>query len=136
MLANCSTPDSQLNPTSEGYDKVPETPQQRVFRKHHPDLRHYLNTSSILPYLSKHSLVTADQFEELTLPVLTNSRKVDLLLNWLPRSTVDFLEKFVLCLREADDHLAHAELAGKLEQAMESERQRSDSQVRSECVMV
>ena len=111
---------------------MPETPQQRIFRKHHPDLRHYLNTSSILPYLSKHSLVTADQLEELTLPVLTNSRKVDLLLNWLPRSTVDFLEKFILCLREADDHLAHTELAGKLEQAMESERLRSDSQVRSE----
>ena len=46
-----------------------------------------------------------------------------------------------MCLREADEHLAHAELAGKLEQAMEGERLRSDSQVRSEwceceCVVV
>ena len=110
-------------------DQTPETPHQRIFREHHPDLRHYLNTSSILPYLSKYSLVTAEQLEELTLPVLTNTRKVDLVLNWLPRSTVDFLEKFIVCLKEASDHLAHGELAGKLEEAMNMERNRSCSQV-------
>ncbi|CAI8041244.1 Ankyrin-1 [Geodia barretti] len=106
----------------------PETPHQRIFRQHHPDLRQYLNTSSILPYLSRHSLVTSDQLEELTLPVLTNTRKVDLLLSWLPRSTVDFLEKFVICLNEANDHLAHAELAGKLQTAM-AESMRRGSEV-------
>lgn len=34
-----------------------------------------------------------------------------------------------MCLREASDHLAHAELAGKLEEAVEGDRARSGSQV-------
>ena len=107
----------------------PETPQERIFRQLHPDLRRYVNASSILPYLSRHSLINSTQLEELTLPVLTNTKKVDLLLNWLPKSTADFLDKFVQCLKEASDHLAHAELAAKLEAEMETELARRGSQV-------
>ena len=44
----------------------------------------------------------------------TNAKKVLRLLQWLPRSCTNFLEKLIRCLRETD-HLGHLELAASLE---------------------
>ena len=75
-----------------------------------------VNAANLCPYLFNAHLVTVEQMEELMQDVLgnTNNKKVQRLLQWLPKICSNFLEKLIVCLRETD-HLGHLELAASLE---------------------
>ena len=80
----------------------------------------YLNFAALLPYLSKYSLITKEQREELIeLQIYTTTQKADKLLLWLPRSRSDFLERFIQSLRESSEGTNHEELADSLEEALQ-----------------
>lgn len=89
-----------------------------------PHLKQLLNVSALHPFLYQRDLVTSEQSEELAqeVPGNTNARKVDRLLDWLPKSCSNFLEVLIECLREADSHRGHIELAEKLEEGLSSKQ--------------
>jgi len=101
-----------------------ETIQQKIFRTHAPLLKQFLNVSTLHPFLFKHGLITPEQSEELAqeVPGSTNAWKVGRLLEWLPKSCSSFLEVLITCLREADSHRGHAELAETLEEELSLEQ--------------
>ena len=75
-----------------------------------------MNAANLCPYIFNAHLITAEQMEELMQDVLgnTNAKKVQRLLQWLPKSCSNFLETLIVCLRETD-HMGHLELAASLE---------------------
>lgn len=107
----------------------PETFQQKVFRTHTLLLKQCLNVSTLHASLLQNDLITSEQSELLIqeVPGNTNSRKISLLLEWLPKSCNNFLEVLIECLREASTHLGHMELAETLEKGLNSEQWESVS---------
>ena len=92
----------------------------RVLQKCHFKLRNELDVPSLLPYLNKYRLITADFHEELTLQA-THAEKVDKLVAQLPRNGTDFLERLIQCLRESvedEPATAHGQLAYALEEEL------------------
>ena len=86
-------------------------------------MRRDLNVPVLLPYLNKHHLITADVHEELTLPTATHASKVDRFVAELPKKGADFLEHFIMCLRESmvdEPGTAHGELADILEKELQT----------------
>ena len=93
---------------------------ERVLRNCQGRLRRELNVLSLLPYLNKYRLITADFHEELTLPA-THAAKVDKLVAQLPRSGADFLEHFIQCLRESvedEPGTFHGQIADALKEEL------------------
>ena len=94
----------------------PETAQQRVFREHVGRFKQCVDAANLNPHLLTNHLITSEQAEELMHEVVgnTNARKVKRLLQWLPKSSANFVDKLIDCLRETD-HSGHLELADDLE---------------------
>ena len=102
---------------------------ERVLRNCQGRLRRELNVLSLLPYLNKYRLITADFHEELTLPA-THAAKVDKLVAQLPKSGADFLERFIQCLRESvknDPGTSHGQIADALEEELKIQITRGKS---------
>jgi len=82
-----------------------------------------LNVPTLLPYLNKYRLITADVYEKLTLQS-TNATKVEKLVAELPRSGEDFLERFIKCLRHSakeEPGTCHEQIADILEEEASSQ---------------
>lgn len=91
---------------------------ERILRKCRFKLRRELNVPTLLPYLNKYRLITADVYEKLTLQS-TNATKVERLVAELPRSGEDFLERFIKCLRHSakeEPGTCHEQIADILEE--------------------
>ena len=97
---------------------------ERVLKKYHFRLRNELNVLSLLPYLNKYHLITAEFHDELTLQT-THAVKVDRLVAELPRIGGDFLERFIKCLRESIEEepaTSHGQIADALEEELEFQK--------------
>ena len=95
----------------------------KVIRKYHSKLRMELNVPLLLPYLNKHHLITAKVHDELTQQTITHASKVDRLVAELPMRGVDFLERFIKCLRESVEEEpgnSHEEIAEILEKELQT----------------
>ena len=77
---------------------------QKILQEFSPQIRRLLNVSSLLPHLLGRFLLTEGQHQELLLPNVTDIRKADLLPQWLPHSKTNYLEEFVQCLENDDQH--------------------------------
>jgi hypothetical protein len=101
---------------AEDDPSLSETTQQHIFQEHASEFKKCVNAANLCSFLFNAHLITAEQMEELMHDVVgnTNAKKVQRLLQWLPRSCTNFLEKLIRCLRETD-HLGHLELAASLE---------------------
>ena len=77
---------------------------QKILQEFSPQIRRLLNMSSLLPHLLGRFLLTEEQHQELLLPSVTDIRKADLLPQWLPHSKTNYLEEFVQCLENDDQH--------------------------------
>ena len=83
-------------------------------------MRRNLNVPVLLSYLHTHHLITADVYEELTLPA-THASKVDRLVAELPKKGTDFLKRFVMCLRESIEECpSHRKVADILEEQLQT----------------
>ena len=93
-----------------------ETTEQRIFQKRLLDLERLVDPSQLYPVLYNRDILTTDQVEDLRLEVVGNTpkRKVERLLEWLPRSSSRFLDRLIECLRETESR-GHQELADLLE---------------------
>ena len=102
----------------------PNSPQRKVFKRHCSDFVQYLNVPAIHPSFIQRGLLTEGQSQELSQPVPgnTDTRKVGLLLEWLPRSGSDFLEKLIECLEETGELRSHSELAQTLREELDIEQ--------------
>jgi hypothetical protein len=100
-------------------DDASETADQRIFREKSPDFKERVNAGSLYRPLYNGHLLTTHQVEEITQDVVgnTNTRKVERLLQWLPKSSARFLDPLISCLRVTQD-LGHLELADTLEAAL------------------
>jgi len=97
---------------------------ERVLKKCHFRLRNELNVLSLLPYLNKYHLITAEFHDELTLQT-THAVKVDRLVAELPRIGGDFLERFIKSLRESIEEepaTSHGQIADALEEELEFQK--------------
>ena len=97
---------------------------ERVLKKCHLRLRNELNVLSLLPYLNKYHLITAEFHDELTLQT-THAAKVDRLVAELPRIGGDFLERFIKCLRESIEEepaTSHGHIADALEEELDFQK--------------
>ena len=109
----------------------------RVLQKCHFKLRSELNVTTLLPYLNKYHLITADFHEELTLQA-THAAKVDRLVAELPRSGRDFLDRFIQCLRESVEEepgTSHHEIAEALEEELKIQATRGKLVVDMFCAL-
>ena len=95
----------------------------KIIRKYHSKLRKELNVPLLLPYLNKHHLITAKVHDKLTQQTITHASKVDKLVAELPMRGVDFLERFIKCLRESvedEPGNSHEEIAEILEKELQT----------------
>ena len=91
---------------------------KRIFQNSSPALRDYLNVETISPHLYKNDLLTEEQFDWLTdTPI--RRKKIELLEQWIPNSSENFLEKFLKCLQEEEEHLGHSELLRQLQEEID-----------------
>jgi len=107
---------------------------ERILRKCQFKLRRELNVPTLLPYLNKYRLITADVYEKLTLQS-TNATKVERLVAELPRSGEDFLERFIKCLRHSakeEPGTCHEQIADILEE----EAKCQNSQGKNNCLII
>ena len=100
------------------------SPQRRVFKNHCSDFVQYLDVPALHPSLIERGMLTNGQSQELSqsVPGNTNVRKVGLLLEWLPRSCGDFLEKLIESLEESGELRGHSELARTLREELDIEQ--------------
>jgi len=97
-------------------------------------LQRELNVPTLLPYLNKYRLITADVYEKLTLQS-TNATKVEKLVAELPKSGEDFLERFIKCLRHSakeEPGTCHEQIADILEE----EAKCQNSQGKNNCLII
>ena len=87
-------------------------------------LKKYLTPSAIQHLLHQRGSLTQEQMEQLAQEVAgnTESRKTDLLLLWLPKTSSNFLLELIECLREGESSLGHRELVEVLERGLDLEQ--------------
>lgn len=93
----------------------PKTQSQLIIQKNFDKLHQNINLKSLQPHLEASSLLTKQLSEHLQLPGLTDHEKKTTLLSHLLHNHEDCIGELIQCLRKADDHLPHQELAKMLE---------------------
>jgi len=86
----------------------------RVLQEHHSDLRQCLSLRELIPMLRKHELLTKEEWEEISCKQLTHQKRIDYLVQLLPRKGEHAYEKFITCLESEKEHPSHMELAVKM----------------------
>ena len=108
------------NPTSYAVPARPITKGvcEAVFQAVHKDMRELLDFHTIYPLLNaRHLLRPGLDQAILTNPTITNERRIDVLISWLPKCELsDYLTPFVESLMESSDQAgdAHKELASMM----------------------
>jgi len=85
----------------------------KLLQEHHSDLRQCLNIHELIPLLRKQELLTAEEWEEISIKQ-TRWQKIDQLIQILPRKGESAYLRFIGCLDSESEHPAHKELAIKL----------------------
>ena len=75
---------------------------------------------SLVPFLQKHDLVTSDEEYHLLNIIYSPTGRAQMLLGYLKHKGDGCLQKFLCCLKSADEHMGHKELAEKLKRIMQS----------------
>ena len=88
----------------------------KVLQENHSDLRKYLSLKELIPLLRKLELLTAEEWDEISLRQQTQQQKVDYLVQLLPRKGEHAYEKFLTCLELEKEHSGHVELAEKIKE--------------------
>ncbi|XP_065907540.1 uncharacterized protein [Dysidea avara] len=105
--------------SSSTKDKLaPPVNFDRVLQEHHSDLRQCLSLQELIPLLRKHELLTKEEWEEISCKQ-THQKKIDHLVQLLPRKGEHAYEKFVTCLESEKEHPSHLELADKIKKTAE-----------------
>lgn len=96
---------------------------ERVLAKRHYLFRKRLDVSGILPHLGRYDLLTKDDREFLSNEQKSHSRKIDYLVEILPRKGRDWFEKLITALKESSEGTGSAHidlgLALRREKALE-----------------
>jgi len=88
----------------------------KVLQENHSDLRKYLSLQELIPLLRKSELLTAEEWDEISLRQQTQQQKVDYFVQLLPRKGGHAYEKFLTCLELEKEHSGHVELAEKIKE--------------------
>jgi len=75
-----------------------------------PEMSRYINMISLIPYLNKYAILTADQRYHLNSAHKSPSEKVNYLLQYLEGKGEDTVQKFLIAMKEAKEHTGHVEL--------------------------
>ena len=78
--------------------------------KLHVTIKHHINFESLIPYFNKYKMFTRDEMEDFTSIHLSYSKRVNSLIEWLPKKDDIGIYKFVRVLKEAEEHSGHLEI--------------------------
>lgn len=84
----------------------------KIFNK---ELTECLNVPTLIPFLYKQNLITGDDYDILNQPFRTKQDRNRYLLQILPSKGGDAFNRFIECLKDAEEHLGHQYLAELLE---------------------
>ncbi len=88
---------------------------KRFFMVHHDDFKNLLNLNVLVPFLNKRHLLTSGEMEQLMSPSRTRQEKIRDLVNIMCIKGDQAPSLFIKCVRDATEHIAHSDLAEKLE---------------------
>ena len=84
------------------------------FMAHHVDFVNCLNVDEVIPFLNKQQLLTPDEMETLYFHQ-TRGKKIGYLVGIMGTKGYRAPSLFIECVRDAKKHIAHPELADKME---------------------
>ena len=94
-----------------------------VITPHFPAVMNSLNLTALLWYLQKYQLLTGEEVERLSSPVLTTAGCNRYIFSRLYRCGADAVENFIRCLIEEETHPPHRELAMLLIRELSTQEQ-------------
>ena len=100
----------------EGLNQEPPPSTMDIIYQLQPEMSRYINMMSLIPYLNKHAILTADQRYHLNSAFKSPGEKVNYLLEYLEGKGEDTVQKFLIALKEAKEHTGHIELCRLLNQ--------------------
>lgn len=110
--------------TKRSKQSVAKCSIQRFFMKHNKDLRRLLNMTEVMPFLNK-QLLTPNEMEELQSEHKTRYGRVDYLVRILGTKGREAPSLFIDCVKQANEHMGHDELATIMETFLHTHKQTS-----------
>ena len=100
-LEEANNPSLDITPTSSLMD---------IIYQLYPQMIQYINMVSLIPYLNKYGILTAEERHYLNNNHKSPTEKVNYLLQYLESKNEETVKNFLKALKEAREHSGHTEL--------------------------
>ena len=82
----------------------------KVIHSINPDMRQYINISSLYPFLNKYGILTREERAKLTNPYTSQIEKINEFLKLMDAKSPSSQSDFLKAIRDAREHTGHKEI--------------------------